>query len=325
MTLPQVVELVRPDLDGLESRLGSLARPDVPMVREILDHVLALRGKRVRPILLFLTARLGEVRDREALLWSAAVVELIHTATLLHDDCLDGTTVRRGLPTVNHRWDQQAAILMGDYLFTRSYEILCEYRAYSAIGILSHHTHRMSCGMNREYAQRRNADLSAEDYFQVIDEKTAALFAASCEIGGTLADLPEESIAEFSRFGRDLGFAFQIIDDIFDFTGDPQEIGKPVGSDFRLGFATLPLIHALEQGAVDRAARVREFFLRGDPSDGEWDEVCAFVLETGGVEFARQKAVACAESARDRLAALDLGEVAAPLRATVEFVIARGS
>ena len=324
MTLPEVFALVGPDLHEIEQRLASLERPDVPLTTEIMDHVLAMRGKRVRPLLLILTSRLGKNVDRNGVLWASTVIELVHTATLLHDDCLDGTSIRRGVRTVNSEWSQQAAILMGDYLFTKGFDLLREHGLDEALRILTMHTHRMTCGMNREYAGRRNAELPADEYFRIIEEKTGALFISSCEIGADLAGLPPELAEVVSGFGRDLGFAFQIIDDIFDFTGDPAEIGKPVGTDFRLGFATLPLIRAFESGDPDRAARVAEVFSRGEVTEEEWESVREFVLESGGVETARETALKFAYSARDRLAALNGAEEVAPLLATVEYMIARG-
>lgn len=324
MTLPDVFRLLEDDLDSFESALESLDRVDIPLASAIMDHVLSLRGKRARPLLLMLVGRLGESTVRDHVLWSSVALELIHTASLLHDDCLDGTTLRRGLPTVNHRWGSQAAILMGDYLFTKGFEILCEHRLAHVLRIMSLHTHRMTCGMNREYAAWRNAELDEEEYLRIVEEKTAALFVAACEIGGVLASLPDALVAQLSAFGRDLGYAFQIIDDVFDFAGDPQEIGKPVGTDFRLGFATLPLIHSLVHGDPSWASRVSAAFTRGNVTDAEWEDARAFVLESGGVEAARARALAYALSARRRLAALNGSEGAAPLLATVEYMISRG-
>ncbi len=324
MSLPEVYELIAGDLDEIEKRLASIERPDVPLTTEIMEHVLALRGKRVRPMLLLLTARLGSQPDGDGALWASAVIELVHTASLLHDDCLDGTTVRRGVPTVNHQWDSQAAILMGDYLFTIAFDLLCKNDLVPALGILAHHTHRMTCGMNREYASRNDADLTVEEYLRIIDGKTGALFVSSCEIGALLGGLSEEATTVVSEFGRDLGFAFQIIDDIFDFTGDPATIGKPVGTDFRLGFATLPLILSLQQGDADRAREVAEVFRRGDTTEEEWEAVRSFVVESGGIEAARERALTYAYSARDRLLSLGEPEGVAALLATVEYMIARG-
>jgi octaprenyl-diphosphate synthase len=324
MTLPEVFRLLENDLDRFECALESLDRVDIPLSSAIMDHVLSLRGKRARPLLLFLVSRLSEKADKGDVLWSAVALELIHTASLLHDDCLDGTSLRRGLPTVNHRWGSQAAILMGDYLFTKGFEILCEHRLGHTLRIMSAHTYEMTCGMNREYAAWRNPRISAEDYLCIVNEKTAALFAAACEIGGTLAQLPDSWMTALSAFGRDLGHAFQIIDDIFDFTGDPSDIGKPIGTDFRLGFATLPLIHALQRGDAARGSRIAEIFARSGVSDEEWAMARTFVAESDGIAAARESALAFATSARARLAVLNGSEGAAPLHATVEYMIARG-
>jgi octaprenyl-diphosphate synthase len=323
MTLPEVFDLVHEDLDEIEARLARIHRPDIPLTAEILEHVLAMRGKRVRPLLLLLVSRLGAA-DRDAVLWASAVIEMVHTATLLHDDCLDDTTIRRGLPTVNHRWGQQAAILMGDYLFTSGFELLCEHRLHGALHVLVHHTYRMTRGMNREYAGRRNPELPVEEYLRIVDEKTGALFVSSCEIGALLAGRPEAEIVRLSGFGRDLGRAFQIVDDIFDYAGDPESIGKPVGTDFRLGFATLPLLYAWEQGDRATGRAVAECFARGSVTDAEWEAARAFVLESGGAERARERALEFGYAARDGLAFLNGHDGVAPLLATVDYMIARG-
>jgi len=323
LTLPEVFALVNGDLQEVENRLATVERPDVPMTSEIMDHVLAMQGKRVRPLLLMLVSRLGNA-PRDGVLWASTVIELVHTATLLHDDCLDDTTLRRGVPTVNHQWGQQAAILMGDYLFTKAFDLLCEHRLHGALHVLVHHVYRMTCGMNREYAGRRRADLAVEEYLRIIDEKTGALFVSSCEIGALLGGLPEARAAEVSQFGRDLGYAFQIIDDVFDFTGDPTEIGKPVGTDFRLGFATLPLLYALEDADPKRAEKVMRVFERGDVTDEEWETARSFVCEGTAIARARETALDYAYSARDRLVSFNGHEGVAPLLATVEYMISRG-
>lgn len=323
MTLADVFELVREDLEAIEQRLEKIQRPDVPLTAEILEHVLAMRGKRVRPLLLLLVSRLGAA-DRDAVLWSSAVIEMVHTATLLHDDCLDATTLRRGFPTVNHRFGQQAAILMGDYLFTSGFQLLCEHRLHAALHVLVNHTYHMTRGMNREYAGWRNAGLAEPEYLRIVDEKTGALFVSSCEIGALLAGLPEDAVTRLSAFGRDLGRAFQIVDDIFDYVGDPDSIGKPVGTDFRLGFATLPLICAWQHGDRRRGRAVAEAFSRGDVTDAEWDAAREFVQDSGGAERARERALEFAYAARERLGFLNGHEGVAPLLATVEYMIARG-
>ncbi|MGQ0722356.1 MAG: polyprenyl synthetase family protein [Candidatus Eiseniibacteriota bacterium] len=324
MTLHEVLAAVHDDLERIEERLASIERPDVPLTAEIMEHVLARRGKRVRPLLLMLVARLGRDPDWDQVLWASTVIELVHTATLVHDDCLDGTNLRRGTPTVNHRYGEQAAILMGDYLFTTGFELLRAHGLMDALATLTRQTHRMTCGMNREYANRHDPALSPETYFRIVSEKTGTLFESSCEIGARLAGLPDETVRRLVEFGRELGLAFQIIDDVFDFTGDPDAIGKPVGTDFRLGFATLPLILALESGEQAQATRVAQLFARGGLTEAEWEECREFVLQSGGVAAARTEALSHAFAARERLTFLNGAAGVAPLIATVEFMIDRG-
>lgn len=324
LTLPQVLEALHDDLEQIEERLASIERPDIPLTAEVMDHVLARRGKRVRPLLLMLVARLGEKADWNGVLWASTVVELIHTATLVHDDCLDGTELRRGTPTVHSRFGEQAAILMGDYLFTTGFELLRAHGQIDALAVLTKQTHRMTCGMNREYGSRFDAGLDRETYYRIVAEKTGTLFEASCEIGAQFGGLSEETTERMVTFGRELGLAFQIIDDVFDYAGDPDAIGKPVGTDFRLGFATLPLIHAMELGDPERGRRVAEAFAGGRVTDEQWEDARDFVLTSGAIESARAKAMEHAVAARDRLAFLNGSPAVKPLMATVEFMLARG-
>jgi octaprenyl-diphosphate synthase len=213
---------------------------------------------------------------------------------------------------------------MGDYLYTTGFELLRANGLIDSLAALTRQVYRMTCGMNREYGARFDAALDRESYFRIVSEKTGALFEACCEIGAQLGNLPQDSVERLVPFGKDLGLAFQIIDDVFDYAGDPDAIGKPVGTDFRLGFATLPLILAFEQGDPERGRRVAEVFARGNITDEEWEDARDFVLGTGAIETARAKALEHAIAARDRLAFLNGSPGVAPLLATAEFMIARG-
>lgn len=323
MTFTEVLDEIQPDLEALEERLRSLQRPSIPMSSEIMDYVLSMCGKRVRPILLMLTARVGEPRDREALLWASVVVELIHTATLLHDDCIDEGVLRRGFPTVNHRWGPQAALLMGDYLFTKGFEILSQRRLDRALGILSRHTHKMTRGMNRELASRYDPRIGEEEYLRIAEEKTGSLFMASCEIGAEVGNIPPESAELLSSFARTVGIAFQIVDDVLDFAADPAETGSPLGNDFRLGFATLPLIYALKDGDPSAAAEVAESFRQREITESSWERARDLVISSGAVEASRRRAGVFAQAARDHLSSLAGSNGLGPLYSIADFVVSR--
>lgn len=238
--VPPALEDVHDDLARLEARLRDTAGIDYPVLGQLLDWIFGAGGKRIRPALVFATARLGEADD-EAVHNLAAAVETLHAATLVHDDLVDGSALRRGLPTLNTRWNAGATVLAGDWLFARAARFAAWAQNVRVMDVFARTLGTLTDGELRQLFGRRGVPSIAEYEYRIY-AKTAALFEASTEAGAVLAGLGEEEIAALATFGRELGVAFQIVDDVLDFAGAEERLGKPVGSDLRSGTVTLPVL-----------------------------------------------------------------------------------
>ena len=244
------------DLEEVERILSQTLKSRYPQVQPVVDHVRHYRGKRLRPVLLLLTARAcGKVAPAHHVL--GAVVEMIHTATLVHDDILDGAAVRRHTPTVNARWGVHNAVLLGDYLFTHAFHLASTLDDARACRLIGQATNRVCEGELCQGLERGNLDLTESAYFDMIDGKTAELLACSCQLGALYSGASAETVAALTRFGRYVGLAFQIADDLLDLVGDEQTTGKSLGTDLEQQKMTLPLIQLMQQGPKGLAERVR--------------------------------------------------------------------
>ena len=239
------VEFLREDLQRVEETLRALPMIDYPAIEEAIDHLLDSGGKRVRPTLTLLTSRLYQA-DMDKVVSLAAAVEMLHTATLVHDDVIDGSLLRRGSPTLNAIWTPGTTILVGDYLFSRAADLAAKSDHVRVMQIFARTLMTIVTG---ELSQMFESDsrLSRQAYDRRIYAKTASMFELATEAAGVLCRAPEDQIQVLSAFGRDLGMAFQIVDDVLDFTGDPSEVGKPVGGDLQRGIVTLPALMYLER------------------------------------------------------------------------------
>jgi octaprenyl-diphosphate synthase len=318
-------DLQRPVGDELARVRDELARffvSDVRLINEISTHMLRANGKRFRPTLLLLVNRLRGPVSADAIL-AATIVELVHTATLVHDDSIDRSFLRRGIPTVNSIWNDQTSVIMGDYLYSKAFFLLTERGMLEPMHVLARTTHRMSLGEMLELEHQLNFDLTEETYNRLIMDKTAVLLAAACEIGAYLAwgDGRERRI--LTDFGLNLGMAFQITDDILDIEGDANVMGKNTRSDIRDGKITLPLIHAARNAEPAAVERIRERMTAGDLDDGGAAEVARFADEHGGLAYARQRARAYADRAIELLDAFDSNPIRDTLHDAVEYVLDR--
>jgi len=238
---------IRIDLDRVETQLAEMICSDNPLVNEINAYLFAAGGKRLRPALLTLCARLaGDGGSPDTAFWSA-VIEIIHAASLVHDDIIDRTDLRRGRETVHARWGANITVLLGDHLYIRAIHQALRTRRYEIIDALSEATERMIDGELRECAVSGDPFLDEVRYYEILEKKTAALFAAACRIGGILGGADPGLVRRLDEYGRNLGLAFQITDDLLDFTGHPDELGKPVLTDLREGRITLPVIYTLRK------------------------------------------------------------------------------
>ena len=286
--LTEVLELVAPDRQAVDSLIRRRLASDVVLVNQIAHHIIGGGGKRLRPLLHLLCARAaGYTGERHIQL--AAVIEFIHTATLLHDDVVDESGRRRGQQTAHRIWGNAASVLVGDFLYSRSFQMMVEIESLEVMRILANATNTIAEGEVLQLMQMGNADLEVHDYFRVISDKTACLFAASARLGGVLAGLAARDCETLAEFGLLLGQAFQIADDVLDYQADHGTLGKNIGDDLAEGKVTLPLILALERTRGEQRDRLRQIIVSGDGA-GSIDEVVAALSETGSLDDALSQA-----------------------------------
>lgn len=318
--LAAIQDPVRDSLEGVVSEMRRIAVSDYRPLTDVSDYILLKRGKLFRPTLVLLASRVepGEARDAQAV---AALVELVHLATLVHDDAVDHSVMRRGMPTVNALWNHRTAIIMGDYLYSRSVARLAELGDLEQIGVLARAANRMSVGELRALHAADALDLGEEAYYRLIAAKTASLISASCELGSLVGG--GEYREPLARYGHQLGMAFQIVDDVIDYVATEMATGKPSGHDLREHKVTLPLIEALPGMSEAELRTVERFFADPRPTEEGIEEVVALVRARGGVERAMERAEAYGDAALDALSGLPQVEATEALRLAVAYVVYR--
>lgn len=318
--LSQIQDPIRQPLDGVVEELRRIVLSDYDRITEVNDHLLWSRGKLFRPTLLLLSNRVGgDPHPRAETL--AALVELVHLATLVHDDAVDHSVLRRGMPTVNALWNHQTAVIMGDYLYSRSVSELARFGRMDLIEILSRAANEMSVGELRQLACHDALSFDEADYERLIASKTASLMSAACEMGAVIGR--PEFREPLARFGHALGMAFQVADDLLDYTGAESVLGKPSGQDVREHKVTLPLVHALREMNPQARQEVERFFAAPVPEEAGVRRVIELVEEQGGLEYAERKAELFAEMAAGALKSLPEGEPVELLRESIRYVIDR--
>jgi len=311
---------VRAQLDEVAGEIRRIVLSDFEMIEDVNEHLLFMQGKLFRPTLLLL-ADAVDGREGDDALTLAAVVELVHLATLVHDDAVDHSVLRRGLPTVNALWTHQVAVIMGDYLYSRGVSELARVGNIDALAVLARAANEMSVGEMRQLTSYDALDFSEDDYYRLIAAKTASLMSAACEMGA-LSGAPayREPLA---RYGHHLGMAFQIADDLLDYTGTEAVTGKPTGHDLRERKVTLPLVGALRDASEAEDREIRRFFTRVDPSDEEIARIVEIVVERGGLDYAQRQAAGYADQAREALRELPESPSTAALDASVSYAVDR--
>jgi octaprenyl-diphosphate synthase len=322
VTMQDLQRPVREELLRVQDELARFFVCDVRLINEISSHMLRANGKRFRPTLLLLANRLHGPVGPEGVL-AATIVELIHTATLVHDDSIDRSFLRRGIPTVNSIWNDQTSVIMGDYLYSKAFFLLVERGMMEPMQVLARTTHRMSLGEMLELEHELDFDLSEEVYYRLIMDKTAVLLGAACEIGAYLGWGDGRERRLLADFGLSLGMAFQITDDMLDIEGDAEVMGKNARSDIRDGKITLPLIHALRTAPPAAAQRVRERMAARDLDDAGAAEIARFTADHGGLEYARHRARGYADRALELLDAFEPSTVRDTLHDAVEYILDR--
>jgi octaprenyl-diphosphate synthase len=318
--LAQIQQPVRDDLEHVVEELRRIVFSDFPAIGEVNDHLLWQRGKLFRPTLVLLSNRI-EDRPYPHALTLAAVVELVHLATLVHDDAVDHSVLRRGAPTVNGLWNHQTAVIMGDYLYSRSISTLAELGQIDFLRVLSRAANEMSVGELRQLYSCDALAFSETDYDRLIANKTASLMSAACELGAAAGGSAYR--APLAAYGHALGMAFQIADDLLDYTGTSQVVGKPTGLDLREHKMTLPLIAALREMSSAPREEVESFFADPIPSDEGIQRVVELVTEHGGLEYARCRAEEFGAAATEALQNVPDSESTRSLHDAVAYVIGR--
>jgi octaprenyl-diphosphate synthase len=320
MTLGEIQSPLRDRLESVRGELRRIIQSDFGLIAEVNSHLLQMQGKLFRPTLLLLADEAtGASASRAPTL--AAVLELIHLATLVHDDSVDHSTLRRGMPTINALFSHQISVIMGDYLYSRAMIELVRLDDLEPLRILARVTNEMTVGEMRQLLAVEPMAFTEQEYDLLIRSKTASLMAGACEVGA-LGGTPGQREA-LRRFGDALGMAFQIVDDLLDYTGDASVTGKPSGADLREHKMTLPLIWSLER--MDEAGRqaVRRLMASPSPADDQIAEVIELVSAAGGLDFARTRAAALGDVAEAQLDCLPPSPARDALRATVPYVLER--
>jgi octaprenyl-diphosphate synthase len=290
------LELVAPDMAQVDHVIAQRLDSGVPLVAEVARYIISAGGKRLRPVLLLLTCgALGYKGIQRYNL--AAVVEFIHTATLLHDDVVDESTLRRGRPTANENFGNPASVLVGDFLYSRAFQMMLSADSMRVMQILADATNVIAEGEVLQLMNMHDASLDEEGYLRVIRSKTAKLFEASARLGPILAGSPPEIETACAQYGQALGTAFQVIDDVLDYDGNSTEMGKNLGDDLREGKATLPLILAMQRGTPEQSRTVREAIETGNVD--RLTDIVAIVRDTGALIATRSAAAAEAQRAID--------------------------
>ena len=308
-------------LVGVREEIRRVIEADFPLIAQVNSHLTQMQGKMFRPTLLLLAEAATTATPAPRAVSLAAVVELIHLATLVHDDAVDHSVLRRGMPTINALFSHQVAVIMGDYLYSRAVIELVRLADLEPLRVLSRVTNEMTVGEMRQLLAHDPLAFSEEDYDLLIRAKTASLISGACEVGA-LGGTPAARDA-MRRFGEGLGMAFQIVDDLLDFTGDEADTGKPVGLDLREHKVTLPLIYSLPHMLPEERAQVEALMAAPEPSDAQIGGVVRAVGERGGLLYARERAqqhCAQAEAALDALPATPARET---LRASLTYVLER--
>jgi octaprenyl-diphosphate synthase len=309
-------------LTAVESILQTELSSDTPFVNQLLEHSWLLGGKRMRPVLLLLSgmalAKPGVQANRELHLMGAAI-EMIHTATLVHDDVLDKADLRRHQATANAKWDNRVSVLLGDYLFTHSFHVASKSGSAAAMGKLAASSNLVCAGEMKQNFHAGNFEIDESVYFEIISEKTAELCAAACGIGALVVGGSDAEIEEFESYGRDLGIAFQIIDDVLDLVGTPENVGKTLGTDLFNAKATLPIIHCLKSLGADQRLQFLTVLNEGN----DVNRAVELLDSTSSIQYARQVAQQHAARAEAFAKSLPENEASKSLVKLAQFILRR--
>ena len=319
----QLAQLLAADMDAVNALIQTrMASKHAPRIPEVTAHLVNAGGKRLRPLLTLACAKLFDYAGPYHV-HLAATVEFIHTATLLHDDVVDESAQRRGRPTANLLWDNKSSVLVGDYLFSRSFQLMVETGSLQVLDILANASATIAEGEVLQLTAAQDLRTTEDIYLQVVRGKTAALFSAATQVGGVISNASDAECQSLYDYGDALGVAFQIVDDLLDVVGDTKATGKNVGDDFRERKLTLPLIKAI--AAADEHEKVfwKRTIEKGDQQDGDLEHAINLMHKHGAIDATRNDALAWAKRAQDALATLPQGQINSLLSSLTQYVVDR--
>ena len=323
LALSQIFEPIRADLEKVDREFVRHVQSQVELIPKIGQYIQTSGGKRIRPAVLLMASRLAGYEGDRAILY-AAVVEFIHTATLVHDDIIDDSHLRRGRLAVHSRWGNDITVLLGDYLYIKSMALALTHDELEIIRLLCDVTLRMIEGELYQLTKNGDADITEDEHFDIMRRKTAYLFGGCAQIGGMLGTVSNEQEQALREYGFNLGMAFQIVDDLLDFTGDAVAVGKPIGSDLREGKVTLPLIHLQQHSSGGAGPQiVRDIISSRSVTPEQWHDLLRCLKEHASIDYAYRRAVDFAERSKKPLYAFPPSSERDALLALPDFVLSR--
>ena len=321
--LLEIRSLLAEELSDIDQFIINELHSTVSLTESVTQHIFKSGGKRLRPLLVVLAANAcnGKKLKQSTCYAFATVIEFVHTATLLHDDVVDNANLRRGKKTANAIWNNQTSVLVGDFLYSRAFQILARENKPQTLKVLAETTNAIAEGEVRQLMNQHNPDLTEAGYFRVIIEKTARLFSAAAEIGAILSNAPIEQQQAMAEYGLQIGILFQIIDDILDYQASTEKTGKIIGGDLAEGKVTLPIIYALQASEPEQAAYIRETFQKGDL--GQLDRILAILDKTNALQKARETASIYAKKAAETLSTLSDSPYQHAMERLIDFALFR--
>jgi octaprenyl-diphosphate synthase len=320
MNLTAILDLVAADMAGVNMHIRENVRSEVGLIEQMGEYIIAGGGKRLRPVVAILAAKAcGYTEDRHQV--AASIIEIIHTATLLHDDVVDASDLRRGQETANSIWGNESAVLVGDFLFSRAFEMAIAMNDVRVMQILASTINRITEGEVMQLLYCNEPDTTEQQYMTVIECKTAKLFEAAAEIGAVLAQQDSQMEASLAAYGTHLGTAFQVADDLLDYRADSETLGKNVGDDLAEGKPTLPIIYAMQHGSATQVALLRQVIENGDRE--KLAQVVEIIEDTKALDYAQIVMLKESEKAMATLVAVPDSEYKAALLGLIEFSVAR--
>jgi octaprenyl-diphosphate synthase len=321
--LSALTQHVRDDMAACNRTIVARMDSPVALIPQLAAHIVAAGGKRLRPVLTLATARMCGYQPGVRHVHLAACVEFIHTATLLHDDVVDESQLRRGLASANAVFGNKASVLVGDFLFARAFQLMVEDGSLRVLGILSSAAATIAEGEVLQLATQNDLSTSEERYLDVVRGKTAALFAAACEVGAVIADRPAAEEAALRNYGMNLGIAFQLVDDALDYAADQSTLGKTVGDDFREGKITLPVLAAYAAGSADERVFWQRTIEASEQTEADLDEALRLMERSGAIRITLNRATEFAAFAKSNLSIFPPTPLRASLQAVADYTVSR--